>query len=159
MPKIIHFEDDTFLGAMYKTKFEMKGFKYLHFKYPPEDLVDMVKREKPDLIIMDIIMPKMDGFEATKLLKSNQETKNFPIFGLCNMGQKKDIDEALSAGMEKYFVTADHMPSEIVDEVKKALGMPVSLSSKKRIPPPSQAWHGSSVQEQLKRESEPQKKS
>lgn len=121
--KITHFEDDTFLGGMYATKFSMLGFEYHLHESPGKDPIKIILKDKPDLIIMDIIMPNMDGFTATKLLKSDHRTKSIPILGLCNLGQAADIQKAREVGMSDYMVTANHMPQEVVDRVKQILGL------------------------------------
>lgn len=121
LAKITHFEDDTFLAGMYGTKFGMLGFEYAHHVNPSKDPVSVVIKDKPDLIIMDIIMPVMDGFTATQLLKGDDRTKNIPILGLCNLGQQVDIQKAHDVGMVDYLVTAKHTPQELIDRVKDIL--------------------------------------
>lgn len=121
--KILHFEDDTFLAGMYNTKFPMKGFEHVTYNSPSEDPVLVVLKENPDLIIMDILMPVMDGYTATRLLKADKRTAHIPILGLCNMGQKADIQKALDLGMSDYLVTAAHMPDEVVQRVKEILNL------------------------------------
>lgn len=124
MPKILHFEDDSFLANMYRVKFTLEGFEYKNYECPFKDPVKLVKKENPDLIIMDIIMPRMDGYHATELLKSDKDTEKIPIFGLCNMGQPEHVKKALDLGMIDYWITAHHMPDEVVNKVKSILGMP-----------------------------------
>jgi len=126
--KVLHFEDDKILGELYKIKFIEAGFsEYKHYLNPPrtnKGLINLVIKEKPDLIVMDIIMPRMDGFEATKILKSNNVTKDIPIFGLCNMSQKEDIEKAIALGMTDYFICSRLTPSEIGTILKKFLNEP-----------------------------------
>ncbi|MFH0951799.1 MAG: response regulator [Patescibacteria group bacterium] len=121
MPKILHFDDDTFMTGMYKLKFESLVYDYITFEHPPQDLVAMVKREKPDLIIMDIVMPEMDGYRATELLKTDPATRDIPICGLSNMGQQQDVNKALSLGMAEYWVAAEYAPDDIIAMVKKRI--------------------------------------
>lgn len=124
MKKILHFEDCPFLSEMYKTiikrgRFDYKN--YLTFPKESENLIRLVLKENPDLIIMDLIMPVMNGYEATKILKSNPKTKNFPIIGLSNMGQKEDIEKAIEVGMADYYVTHKLLPDELVGYINKFL--------------------------------------
>ena len=119
--KILHFEDERMLRDMYGTKFQMLGFEFAGYESPTKNPVKLVLKEKPDLIIMDIIMPVMDGYTATKILKDDKRTAQIPIVGLCNMGQKEDIQKALDLGMADYLVTAEHMPNDVVERVKKIL--------------------------------------
>ena len=83
--KILHFENDRFIGGVFEVKFESEGFDFKLLAQTPEksdDLIKLVLEEKPDLIIMGVILPVRDGYTATKILKSNKLTKNIPIFGL-----------------------------------------------------------------------------
>jgi len=125
--KILQFEDELFLADMYKMKFEEYGFEYKHYLQPPadrEEFVNLVVKEKPSLISMDIIMPQIDGFTATEMLKADPRTKNIPIFGLSNLGQKEDVDKAFEVGMDNYFITASITPKEYLNAIRTFLENP-----------------------------------
>lgn len=125
--KILHFEDDRFIGGVFKVKFESEGFDFKPLAQTPEksdDLIKLVLEEKPDLIIMGVILPVRDGYTATKILKSNKLTKNIPIFGLDDLGLAEDINQAIESGMTDYLVNAHYTPSEIVDIIKNFLAAP-----------------------------------
>lgn len=122
--KIIHFEDDEFLAELYKPKFKEAGFNYNHYLNPPSnknELVELIINEKPDLIIMDILMPEIDGFEATKILKADKRTKDIPIIGFDNLSQPRDIKQAKDVGMADYFVKATFSPNGFIEKIKKFL--------------------------------------
>ena len=122
MKKILHFEDEEMLANMYKSRFEKEGFQYQSYSYPPEDkeeLINLILAEKPDLILTNILMPVMDGFAVTKVLKSDDRTKNIPIFALTNLGQKEDIKTGMDLGMTDYFVRANSTPAELIEKLKK----------------------------------------
>ena len=123
--KILDFEaDQEFLGAMYGAKFEAEGFEYKGYEHPPKDpenLVKLVFKEHPDLILMDITMPVMDGFMATKILKSNPLTKKIPICFLTNVGQEEDAKRAFALGATDYLIRAHYTPTEIVAAIKRIL--------------------------------------
>ncbi len=120
-PKLLHFEDDAFLLGIYAAKFRTKGFDVASYENPSSDPVSIVLKEKPDLIIMDIIMPVMDGYAATRILKQDKRTKDIPIFGFCNLGLPEDIKKALDLGMVDYWVPAEHTPDEVVEKVKSLI--------------------------------------
>lgn len=113
-------EDDNFLSNIYKTKFEMEGFKVSVSENGEVGLADM-KKNKPDVVLLDILMPKMDGYEVLKELKKNKETKNIPVILLTNLGQKEDVEKALELGADDYLIKAHFKPSETVAKVKKVL--------------------------------------
>ena len=142
MPKILHFEDERMLRDMYGTKFRMLGFEFAGYDSPTKDPIRIVLNEKPDLILMDGIMPMLDGLEATKLLKSDSRTRSIPILGLDNLGGDFAV-KAKKEGMVDYFLKANLMPSEVVNRVLQILGLPVP--PEKSIPPAGDAWHGPSV--------------
>jgi len=114
-------EDDTFLANIYKTKFEMEGFKISVSDNGENGLKD-VKSKKPDIILLDILLPKMDGFAVLEKLKKDGETKDIPVILLTNLGQKDDVEKGLEMGAADYLIKAHFKPSEVVDKVKKILG-------------------------------------
>ncbi len=123
--QIIHFEDDQLLGELYKSKFQEAGFNnFKHYLNPPNneaELIELILTEKPDLIIMGIIMPVMGGFEATTILRANEKTKNIPIIGLDNLSQPQDIKRAKEVGMVDYFIMASITPDKFVEKIKEFL--------------------------------------
>lgn len=115
-------EDDTFLANIYKTKFEMEGFKVTVAEDGEVALVE-VKKKKPDIILLDILLPKKDGFTVLKELKSDANTKTIPVILLTNLGQKDDVDKGLELGAIDYLIKAHFKPSETVAKVKRVLGL------------------------------------
>ena len=122
--KILIFEDDQFIADMYKTKFEQEGFQVVWYANTTADPVTLVESEKPDLITMDVIMPGMDGYEATKLLKANQITKSIPIVGFDNLGMPSNMVQALQSGMDHYFVKSELVPSKFVEVIRRVIASP-----------------------------------
>jgi len=80
-----------------------------------------VNQVKPDLILLDIIMPKLDGISVLKILKARSETKNIPVIILTNLYDDKKVNEVLKAGGTDYLVKVEHTLSDIVEEVKEKL--------------------------------------
>jgi DNA-binding response OmpR family regulator len=117
---ILLVEDDTFLANIYKTKFEMEGFVVSNAENGEEGL-NAAKKDKPDLILLDILLPKMDGFTVLKKLKADDSVKDIPVILLTNLGQKDDVEKGLELGAVDYLIKAHFKPSETVDKVKKAL--------------------------------------
>lgn len=115
-------EDDVFLSGIYQKKFEMEGFKISTADNGEKGLAD-AKKKNPDIILLDILLPKMDGFSVLKELKSDEAVKNIPVILLTNLGQKDDVEKGLEAGAVDYLIKAHFKPSEIVEKVRKVLGI------------------------------------
>lgn len=125
MPKqqsvhILLVEDDVFLASIYQKKFEMEGFKITVVDNGEKVLAE-AKKKTPDIVLLDILLPKRDGFSVLGQLKEDSATKSIPVILLTNLGQKDDVDKGLAAGATDYLIKAHFKPSEIVDKVKKVL--------------------------------------
>lgn len=115
-------EDDEFLVGIYQKKFEMEGFKVSIATNGERALAD-IKKKKPDIVLLDVLLPKLDGFAVLEKLKAEGSTKDIPVVLLTNLGQKDDVDKGLRAGAVDYLIKAHFKPSEIVDKVKKVLNI------------------------------------
>jgi DNA-binding response OmpR family regulator len=113
-------EDDVFLAGIYQKKFEMEGFK-VSMVDNGEKVLGEAKKRLPNIILLDILLPKLDGFAALELLKKDQAVKDIPVIMLTNLGQKDDVEKARQNGAADYLIKAHFKPSEIVDKVKKVL--------------------------------------
>lgn len=113
-------EDDEMLHSMYIQKFTREGYEVLS-GYNGAEGVQLAEEYKPDVILLDIIMPKMDGFAALKKLKKNAEIAEIPVILLTNLGQEEDIRKGKELGATDYFIKANHTPQEVVDKVKEVL--------------------------------------
>jgi DNA-binding response OmpR family regulator len=113
-------EDDSFLANIYKTKFDMEGFKVSVSENGEAGWND-VKKKKPDIVLLDILLPKMDGFAVLEKLKTDADVKNIPIILLTNLGQKDDVQKGLDMGASDYLIKAHFKPSEVVEKVRSVL--------------------------------------
>ncbi|MDD3284988.1 MAG: response regulator [Patescibacteria group bacterium] len=118
--KVLIVEDETMLVNMYIAKFEKEGFETVQAENGKKG-IEVAREEKPDIILLDIIMPEMDGFMVLKELKSTPETKNIPIIMLTNLGQEEDVEKGNKLGAIGYLVKANLTPSQVVDKVKEVL--------------------------------------
>jgi len=118
--KILLVEDDLFLLNMYATKFELENFEVI-IAEDGEKGYKMAGKEMPDIILLDIMLPKINGFEVLERLKIEDRTRNIPVLLLTNLGQKDDIEKAVSLGAVDYLIKAHFMPSEVVSKIKKIL--------------------------------------
>lgn len=119
--KILLIEDDNMLREMYSAKFGREGYE-VHKSDNGSDGVKIAIEIKPDIILLDIIMPKMDGFAALKELRKKEETQSIPVILLTNLGQDKDIEKGKKLGADDYFIKANHTPAEIVEKVREMIG-------------------------------------
>ncbi len=121
--KILLVEDDTFLAGMYVTKLTMEHFEV---ELATDGLLGLSKAEttRPDLILLDILLPKMNGFEVLKRIKAQPELQDIPVILLTNLGQKSDVSQGLDLGAADYLIKAHFMPSEVVAKIKRYLQVP-----------------------------------
>jgi DNA-binding response OmpR family regulator len=117
---ILLVEDDEFLAELYATKLNLEDFIVL-LATDGEKGWKMAQEKKPDLILLDIILPKMDGFEVLKKIKSQQATKDLPVILLTNLSQKDEVERGLKLGAIDYLIKAHFMPSEVVKKIKQAI--------------------------------------
>ncbi len=118
--KVVLVEDEKMLADMYSTKFAMEGFD-VHTAYDGAAGLAMAKEVVPDIILLDVIMPKLDGFAVLKELKADAGVKDVPVMLLTNLGQEEDIKKGKELGAVDYFVKANHTPAEVVQKVQSIL--------------------------------------
>jgi len=118
--KILIIEDEEMLINMYIYKFEKEGFM-VEKATNGKDGIAKAKEYKPNIILLDIIMPEMDGFMVLKELKKNPSTKNSTVIMLTNLGQNEDVEKGQKLGAEDYLVKANVTPMQVVEKVKKIL--------------------------------------
>ena len=118
--KVLIVEDDEMLAGMYAEKFKMSGYQP-EVAYNGTDGLIMAEKFSPEIILLDIIMPKMDGFVALRRLKKNEKPANIPVIMLTNLGQEDDVNKAKTLGAVDYFVKANHTPAEIIQKVEEIL--------------------------------------
>lgn len=114
-------DDDEFLLDMYALKFKASGFNIEIASTGEEALVKLKNGFSPDVILLDIVMPKMDGFEFLEMLKKEKLPIHPLIIVLSNLGQKDDIERGKKLGVSDYVVKASFTPGEVVEKVKELL--------------------------------------
>lgn len=119
-PVILLIEDDTFLAGMYVTKLTMEHFQV---ELATDGAAGLAKAEslRPDLILLDILLPKMNGFDVLRRMKGDPQLRDVPVILLTNLGQKGDVSQGLDLGAADYLIKAHFMPSEVVDKIKRQL--------------------------------------
>lgn len=120
--KILLVEDDKFLSEMYSTKLTESGFD-VETAFDGEEGLKKANEFRPDLILLDIVLPKKDGFEVLKSLKANEELSKILIIALTNLGQKEEVQKGFDLGANDYIIKAHFTPTEVVAKIKKLLGL------------------------------------
>lgn len=120
MTKIAIIEDDPTINQMYRMKFEADGFE-VEIANNGKRGIDLVETFKPDIILLDMQMPEMDGPTALAHIRGQDWGKHIPVIILTNMGEEESPKELKSLGVHSYLVKADLTPSQVVGRVKDAL--------------------------------------
>ena len=118
--KVLLIEDDEMLLDMYNLKFLESGFDILKAANGLEGY-ELAVKNKPDIILLDIILPQLDGFAVMEKLKNNKSTENIPVFFLTNLKQEEDVERGRKLGAVGYLVKATLTPTQILEKVKQFL--------------------------------------
>jgi DNA-binding response OmpR family regulator len=121
MKKILFIEDESALQKTLGEILKQEGYEVIP-ALDGEVGFRLVKEEKPDLILLDLILPKINGIEVLKMLKETAETKAIPVIVLTNLGEIKDVNKAVELGATTYLVKAQYTLEEVVEKIKKVLG-------------------------------------
>lgn len=121
MTKIAIIEDDQTISQMYRMKFEADGFE-VQLADNGRRGVELVQSFKPDIALLDLQMPEMDGVEALTEIRKLDSGKDLPVIILTNMGQEESSPTLNELNVESYIVKADYTPSQVVAKVKTTLG-------------------------------------
>lgn len=120
MKKILIIEDDKFLRELIARKLSREGYQTLE-AVDGEDGFKKVSAEKPELVLLDLILPGMDGFEVLTKMKEDIALAKIPVIILSNLGQKEDVEKGLKVGAIDYLIKAHFTPGEIIEKVARAL--------------------------------------
>lgn len=120
--KILLVEDDIALAAVYRSRLEIEDFETKEVNNG-EDALAAAKEFKPDLILLDAMMPKISGFDVLDILRNTPETANIRVIMLTALSQPKDKERAESLGVDDYLVKSQVVIGDVVERVKHHLGM------------------------------------
>lgn len=116
--RIVIVEDDIFLADLYRTKFELEGMSVL-VAYDGEKGMELIEKNVPDIVLLDLILPKMSGFLVLEKMKNSKKLKEIPVILLTNLSQKVDVEKGIKMGADDYLIKAHFMPSEVVNKIKE----------------------------------------
>lgn len=118
--KILIAEDEPILMEMYRVYFEKAGFEVLNAENG-QVCIEIVKKDKPDILLLDVLMPRLNGWDVLKELKNNPETKDMPILVLSNLSQTQEIQKGLDLGADDYIIKSDLTPKDLLAKVEKTI--------------------------------------
>ena len=115
-------EDDEVLSKVISEELNDAGFD-VEQAFDGQAGLELVQSKKPDLVLLDLLMPKMHGFEVLDQIKKKPETKTIPVIIMTMLGQDEDIKKGLKLGASDYIVKSQHAVGEIIDKVKDFFGL------------------------------------
>ena len=118
--KILLVDDDPLIVQTYQTEFELSNFEVFKAN-DGQTGFNLAKEKKPDVILLDILMPMMSGIDVLKKIKADPEVSGIPVFILTNIGQEEAIEEALNGGARDFILKYRFSPAEVVTKVREAL--------------------------------------
>ena len=119
-PLVLAVEDDVFIASVHQKKLAKEGFEVV-LAVNGKEAIEFVQKRKPDIILLDLIMPIKDGFETLKELKADPNSKDIKVIILSNLSQEEDRQRVLEMGAVDYVVKADVSFREIIEVIKKHL--------------------------------------
>ena len=123
MASILIVEDDPTLSEMYQEKFKMAGYE-VTCAFSGKEGLGSLKKKKADIILLDILMPEINGFEMLKKMKMDRKLREIPVILLTNLGESKidmDSDLTRALGVKGYLIKTKHTPDDVLAKVKAAL--------------------------------------
>ncbi len=120
--KIALVEDEKVLSQVLENKLKKEGFE-VFVAMDGEAGLEIIDAMRPDLILLDILMPKIDGFGVLTQLSQNPELSKIPVIIISNSGQPVEIDKALALGVKDYLIKAEFDPQEVLEKIKKQLNL------------------------------------
>jgi DNA-binding response OmpR family regulator len=119
--KILFVEDDEGFFNLFSAALSMRGYTIIHVA-DGSQAIEKTKLEKPDLVLLDIILPGMSGLDILKELKESEETKSIKVVMLTNFGTDENISRATELGSDDYLMKYNVVPSELPDKIASLLG-------------------------------------
>jgi len=117
---ILIVEDDKFLRELMSRKLNNSGFN-VEVAIDGKEALKKIKEKKYEIILLDLVLPGMDGFEILGEIKKDNETKNIPVIILSNLGQEEEVERGLKLGAEDYLIKAHFTPDEIINKIEEIL--------------------------------------
>ncbi len=122
MTKVLIAEDDLMISEIYQRKFTEKGFEVLT-AFSGDQVLEIVKKEKVDIVLLDLMLPKLNGFGVTEALRGGKYDPNIKIIISSNMSQLEEREKVMALGASGFITKSQYTPSEMVEEIKRLTGI------------------------------------
>jgi len=119
--KVLVVEDDSFLVGAYRAKLAKEGFE-VQVATDGEEALNALKLFTPDIILLDAVMPRKDGFATLEEIKKNDAWKNIPVIMASNLGQQEDVDRAMALGATDFITKSNMSIGDLVNKINSTLG-------------------------------------
>ncbi len=120
MKKILVVDDDAYLSNAYRVKFTKAGFEVKN-AYDGDEAINMLQVFTPDVILLDIVMPRKDGFTTLQEIKANEQWKNIPVILASNLGQKEDKEKGMKLGAYDFFIKTDFTLNNLIETINNVI--------------------------------------
>ena len=117
---ILIVEDDEFLRSLTAKRLEKENY-HIEVAIDGENAISVMETTRPDLILLDLLLPGKDGFEVLKKIRSTETTKAIPVIIFSNLGQKEDIEKAKALGVDDFLIKANFTLDDVVGKIKKLI--------------------------------------
>lgn len=121
MKKVLIVEDEELIGNLLQKKMRQEGY-YASVAIDGEAALKQIRQEKPDIVLLDIVLPRLNGFEVLSELKKDEELRKIPVIIISNSGQPAEIEKAKELGVRDWLVKTEFDPREVLEKVQRQIG-------------------------------------
>lgn len=118
--KVFIVEDDDFLRSLTVKRLEKDGYE-LSVSASGEEAMDGILKAKPDIVLLDLLLPGLSGFEVLKKIRENEATKSLPVIVFSNLGQREDIEKAKALGVNDFLIKANFTLDDVVGKISSLI--------------------------------------
>ena len=121
MKKILIVEDEELIGNLLQRKLKQAGY-YASVAADGEAALKQIREDKPDMVLLDIVLPRLNGFEVLEELKKDEALRQIPVIIISNSGQPSEIEKAKALGVRDWLVKTEFDPREVLEKVQRQIG-------------------------------------
>ncbi|HCM36619.1 MAG: hypothetical protein A3J30_01805 [Candidatus Wildermuthbacteria bacterium RIFCSPLOWO2_02_FULL_47_9c] len=123
MKKVLVVEDEQLIADLLQKKLIKEGY-YAFAAGDGEAALQQIREERPDIVLLDIVLPRMNGFEVLAELRKDEELRKIPVIIISNSGQPAEIEKAREAGVRDWLIKTEFDPQEVLEKVRRQVGPP-----------------------------------